>query len=80
MFEVAEQTFFNDRGRKAAVSAESGILEYWIVKLVDRRVEIFSHSDPTAQRYWTERVLVAGDTLALPTGLTIVEADILPRS
>lgn len=80
VIEVAEASFSHDRGRKAAVYAESGIPEYWIAKLVDRRVEIFSHSDPTAQRYLTERVVVAADTLALPTGLTIAAADILPRS
>ena len=80
LIEVAEASLSYDRGRKAAVYAESGIPEYWIVNLVDRRVEIFSHPDPTAQRYRTERIVVAGDTLALPTGLTIAATDILPRS
>jgi Uma2 family endonuclease len=40
--EVADSSLARDRGRKAHLYAESGIPEYWIVNLIDRRVEVYS--------------------------------------
>jgi Uma2 family endonuclease len=42
--EVAESSLRLDRRFKAAIYARAGLLEYWIVNLVDRAVEV--HRDP----------------------------------
>ena len=43
--EVAEATLQRDRTTKLQIYAEAGIPAYWIVNLVERRLEVFS--DPT---------------------------------
>ena len=35
-----------DRSRKAAVYARAGILEYWIVNIVDRLLEVYRDPGP----------------------------------
>jgi Uma2 family endonuclease len=80
LIEVADSSLPYDRGRKIPAYARSGIPEYWIINLVDRKIEMFSDPDPAAQRYRTERAAVAGDTLSLPGGIALPAADILPRS
>jgi len=77
VIEVAETTLAYDRGRKVAAYAGSGIPEYWIVNLVDRRIEVFSDPDPTSQRYRQERFVGPGDTLLLPGGASLAVADVL---
>jgi Uma2 family endonuclease len=76
VIEVAGTSLPYDRGRKVAAYAGSIIPEYWIVNLVDRRIEAFSDPDPVQQRYRTERYAVPGDTLALPNGATLPVADV----
>lgn len=44
--EVAETTLRQDRGLKASIYAAASIAEYWIVNLVDRRLEV--HRQPVA--------------------------------
>ena len=44
--EVAEATIRQDRGVKSGIYAAAGIPEYWIVNLVDRRLEVYRR--PTA--------------------------------
>jgi len=77
VIEVSESTLAYDRGRKVAAYAGSGIPEYWIVNLVDRRIEVFSDPDPTIQRYRQERFVVPGDTLTLLGGLRLAVGDVL---
>lgn len=77
VIEVAATTLVYDRGRKVAAYAVSGIPEYWIVNLVDRRIEVFSDPDPVAQRYRKERHVVAGDTLLLPGGVNLAVSGVL---
>ena len=51
-FEISEATLAFDRGEKASLYASAGILEYWIVNLVDHCLEV--HRDPihmTGQPY-----------------------------
>jgi Uma2 family endonuclease len=79
LIEVADSSLSYDRGRKIPAYARSGIPEYWIINLVDRKIEIFSDPDPIAQRYRTERVAAAGDTLSLPGGVLLAASEILPR-
>ncbi len=48
--EVAESTLLQDRVLKKSVYAYDRIPEYWIVNLVDRRVEVYADpSGPTAE-------------------------------
>lgn len=79
LIEVADSSLPYDRGRKIPAYARSGIPEYWILNLVDRKIEMFSDPDPVAQRYRNERQAVIGDTLTLPGGITLPAAAILPR-
>jgi len=77
VIEVAETTLAYDRGRKVAAYAGSGIPEYWIVNLIDLRIEVFSAPDPATQLYRRERFVVSGDTLLLPGGVSLAVADVL---
>lgn len=78
VIEVADTSLHLDRGLKARVYARAGIVEYWIVNLVDRAVEV--HRGPRRTVYGDVRVARAGETLsplAEPTARIAVE-DLLP--
>jgi len=45
LIEVADSSLDYDREVKAPLYAESGIVEYWIVNLIDRVVEVFRHPE-----------------------------------
>lgn len=47
--EVADSSLAKDRGAKARLYAESGVIEYWIVNLIDRQIEV--HSDIVRDAY-----------------------------
>lgn len=78
VIEVAESSLAYDRTRKAHAYAASGIPAYWIVNLIDRRVEVLTDPAPGTQSYQQQRYAFAGDTLPLPGGRVIAVADILP--
>ena len=40
--EVSDSTLRRDQGFKKAIYAKAGIAVYWIVNLIDRRIEIYS--------------------------------------
>ena len=42
VIEISDSTLARDQGFKKAIYAKSGIPVYWIVNLVDRRVEVYS--------------------------------------
>lgn len=76
--EVAESSLAYDRGDKAALYARAGLADYWILNLVDRRLEV--HRDPTPGGYRSVRVLALGERiapLAAPTA-DIAVATVLP--
>jgi Uma2 family endonuclease len=77
--EVADSSLSYDRNQKVVAYASSGIREYWIINLVDRRIEVLNNPDPAGQRYQNEFHVEAGDSPSLPGGLVIAAADILPR-
>ena len=79
LIEVAGSSLSYDRGQKTVAYARSGISEYWILNLVDRKIEMFSDPDPVAQRYRTARSAGVGDMLSLPGGVALAATDILPR-
>jgi Uma2 family endonuclease len=60
--EVAESSLAYDRGDKAVLYARAGFLDYWIVNLVERRVEV--HRDPMPAGYRSIVSLAAGDEIA----------------
>ena len=80
--EVSDTTLWYDRNRKARTYATAGIAEYWILNLVDRRLEV--HRTPVAdrarrnrRRYDQIEVLLPGDTakpLAAPRARVLVAA------
>lgn len=49
IIEVAESSLEYDRGDKAAMYAEAGIADYWVVNLRDRAIEV--HRDPESSGY-----------------------------
>jgi Uma2 family endonuclease len=76
--EVSDTTLRYDRGRKGTAYARAGIVEYWIVNLPDRQLEV--HRDPSGARYRSVTVYREQDAvtpLAAP-GVTIRVADLLP--
>jgi Uma2 family endonuclease len=76
--EVADSSLDYDRTRKTAAYARAGIREYWIVNLVDRRLEVFR--DPRAAAYESRLTFGAGDTLAplAAAGSQVMVSDLLP--
>jgi Uma2 family endonuclease len=65
--EIADSTLLRDRQDKARIYARAGIPVYWIVNLVDRRIEVHTQpSGPTAvPAYASNRPFVAGDSVPL---------------
>ncbi len=83
--EVSDTTLQFDRNTKSCLYAASGIADYWILNLVDMRLEVYRDPipEPNARFGWiyASRVdLQPGATvspLALP-GASIAVADLLP--
>jgi len=82
LVEVSDSTLAKDRGKKANDYARAGIVEYWIVNLVDRQLEVFRDPAvlPTGYGYKLRRVLLEADTIAplSAPGRSVTVADLLP--
>jgi Uma2 family endonuclease len=63
--EVSESSLAFDRGHKGSVYARAGILDYWIVNLVDRVLEVYREPAPDA---------------AAPFGASYARRDVLDSS
>ncbi len=77
--EVAESSLSHDRKRKASLYARTGIPEYWVMNLVDRRLEVYR--DPVNGEYRSSTVLRGGDSvspLSRPD-VRIPVADLFPK-
>jgi len=63
VIEVAETTLAFDRREKASLYAHAGVADYWIVNLVDLRLEVHRRpvADPSAEFGWAY-----ADVTALP--------------
>ena len=77
--EVADSSVGYDLGAKALLYSQGGIKEYWVVNLVDRRVEVFRGPGPE----YATRLTFAADarvpfTLDCQTLGEIPVAEILP--
>jgi Uma2 family endonuclease len=85
LVEVAESSLALDRGPKASLYARAGVADYWLVNLVDERLEVHRGPvpDPTSPYGWRFATLVRLDRgrhvapLMAPAALITV-ADLLP--
>lgn len=83
--EVADTTLVYDREQKGSLYARAGVAEYWLVNLLDRRLEVYRDPTPLPEGrygwgYRTARSYTAGDLispLAAPQARVNV-ADLLP--
>jgi hypothetical protein len=84
VIEVADTSLLRDQRDKTRIYARGGIACYWIVNLVDRRIEVYSRpSGPTAvPAYGSFQVYQPGDAVPLVldgnTAGTIPAADLFP--
>jgi len=78
VIEVADTSLAYDRTQKARAYASSGIPEYWIVNLIDRRIEVLTVPNSATGRYDQEIRASEGEQLSLPGGPTVAVSDILP--
>ncbi len=84
LIEVADSSLADDRREKSALYAQANAAEYWIVNLVDRRVEVYT--DPTGPiidpEYRNRRDYGISETVPLTVGGqnagAIPVADLLP--
>ncbi len=67
--EIAETSLAVDRGLKRDLYAAAAIPNYWIVNLVDRRIEVFA--DPGDGAYATALVVGEGDSWELTVDGTV---------
>ena len=78
--EVANSSLQRDTQDKTRVYATDAIPEYWVVDVVNRRLEVYSA--PAGGAYTAHRTLAPGDTLPLTLDGTAVAAvavaDLLP--
>ena len=63
VIEVSDSSLRVDRGVKAAIYAEAGVPEYWIVSLPERLVEV--RDRPSGGAYRRMRTYVPGEHIAL---------------
>jgi len=76
--EVADTSLVKDRQRMAALYAEAGVPEYWIVNLAERAVEVYR--DPSGEAYRTKTTHADGETVTPlhARGAALPVADLLP--
>jgi Uma2 family endonuclease len=66
VLEGADATLKRDRGTKKRIYARGGIPVYWLIDLIDMRIEVYTHpTGPTSKPdYLTQQVYYPGDELA----------------
>src|SRR5215467_9981934 len=74
--EVAQSGLHLARGRKAAAYARAGIVDYWILNLVDRTLEVYREPGRSARRHWGYGSIVVLESSALVSPLTVAAASI----
>ena len=81
LIEVSDSTLDRDQGEKCSAYARVGIPVYWIVNLVDRRVEVYT--DPSPAGYASRVDFLPGQEIPVVIGGVeigrIAVAEILPR-
>jgi len=78
--EIADSSLVQDRLTKAAMYARGGIPEYWIVNLVDDRIELFRKPVPSKSRYARVSAASRGERIELVAFAvtTVAVDDLLP--
>ena len=61
--EIAASSLLIDRRQKARIYARAGIVEYWIVNLLDRQIEV--HTLPVGESYTNVQNYTPGQSLPL---------------
>jgi len=61
LIEVADTSLPYDRETKGSLYARAGIVEYWILNLIDRQLEV--RREPNDDGYAAVRILKPGDTI-----------------
>lgn len=78
IIEVADSSFKYDRETKGKAYAQSGILDYWLLDVNNRKLHVFR--EPTQEKYQSE-VIFSQEAIISPLNfpeLMITIADILP--
>ena len=84
VIEVADSSLLRDQRNKTRIYARAGIPYYWIVNLVDRRIEVYTQPDAAAATpaYGSFQTYQPGDVVPLVLdGITVgsvAAADLLP--
>ena len=73
LVEVADTSLREDRGDKWRTYAGDGIVEYWIVNIPDRQIEVYTQpsgpvAPPATPRYAQTQVYAAGASVPLTLG------------
>lgn len=78
IIEVADSSLEFDREDKLPIYAEAGIVDYWIVNLIDDVIEVYR--DPAGLNYDSSSVARRGDSIALLAlpDVAVAVSDILP--
>jgi Uma2 family endonuclease len=76
--EVADTTLRTDRGTKKRIYARAGILVYWIVNLVDRRIEVYMEPSGARRKPDYRRQQEYGPADEIPVVLDGVEIGRVP--
>ena len=76
MVEVANSSLASDRHRKNSLYARAGLLDYWILNLPERLLEIYREpvADPAAPFGWRYARVEVFDAAARVTPLALTEA------
>ena len=61
IIEVSEEHLQKDRKIKLPIYAKAGIVEYWIVNLIDEQVEVYRN--PKEEKYSSKKIYKKGKTI-----------------
>jgi Uma2 family endonuclease len=77
--EVSDTTVPLDR-RKAAIYAEAGVQEYWLLNLKDRQLEVYRLPDRQGRSYGQHQILSENDSIApsAKPSASVVIKELLP--
>lgn len=76
--EVAESSLSRDRGAKRRIYARTGIAVYWVVNLVDHRIEVYSDPTGPAEHPVYRQQHNYGPTDAVPLVIAGQEVGLIP--
>lgn len=62
LVEVAESSLAEDRSEKRVLYAEAGVMEYWIVNLVDQVIEVYQQ--PEGSTYLSTKTYALGEAVS----------------